>query len=299
MKKFYILVSILVFNFSFLIPASSQEDLLSELGETDEPLRVIATFKNSRVVNAQSLETTAAGLLDFKIQHRFGSLKGGGYEMFGLDQATMRMGFDYGINDRIQIGIGRSTFEKTVDGCFKARILWQTEGSNKMPISLVWYSSMSMNGLKFDNTLYTRVFTTRLNYLHQLIIGRKFSSKFTLQVMPSVLHRNFVLTVAEKNTVFATGMATRVKITQRLSLNGEYMYVPSGQLAPDFNNSLSVGVDIETGGHVFQLHFTNSATMIDKSFIGETTGDWTKADIYFGFNLSRVFTIKKPKKVEE
>jgi hypothetical protein len=186
-----------------------------------------------------------------------------------------------------------------MDGCIKARILWQTEGNNKMPISLVWYSSMSVNGLKFDNTIYTREFTTRLNYLHQLIIGRKFSSKFSLQVMPSILHRNFVLTNEEKNTVFTTGMAARMKITQRLALNTEYFYVMPNQLDPIYNNSLSLGVDIETGGHVFQLHFTNSAYMVDKAFIGETTGDWTKADIYFGFNLSRVFTIKKPKKVVE
>jgi len=300
MKKVLVLVVFCILHFTIFISHSlAQDDLLSELGETDETMHVIASFKNSRVVNAQSLETTAAGLLDFKIQHRFGSLKGGAYEMFGLDQATMRMGFDYGINDRIQIGVGRSTYEKTVDGCVKARLLWQTEGSNKMPLSLVWYSSMSINSLKFDNTVYTREFTTRLNYLHQLIIGRKFSSKFTLQVMPTILHRNFVLTNEEKNTVFTTGMATRVKITQRLSLNGEYFYVMPGQLDPFYKNSLSLGVDIETGGHVFQLHFTNSAAMVDKAFIGETTGDWTKGDIYFGFNLSRVFTIKKPKKVEE
>lgn len=270
------------------------QDMLDLLEEDEKPLHVIASFKNSRVVNAQSLETTAAGVLDFKIQHRFGSVAGGGYEMFGLDNATMRMGFDYGITDRIQIGIGRSTFEKTVDGCVKARLLWQTEGSNKMPVSVVLYSSVSMNGLKFQNLTYEREFVTRLNYTNQLIIGRKFSSKFTLQVMPTLLHRNFVLTRAEKNTVFATGMATRIKLTQRLSLNGEYIYVPSGQLDPIYNNSLSVGFDIETGGHVFQLHFTNSQFMIDKCYIGETTGDWK--DFYFGFNLSRVFTIKKPKR---
>lgn len=299
MKKQIRVLALGILTFSFTVPASFSQDLLSELGESDEPMHVIASFKNSRVVNGQSLETTAGGVLDFKIQHRFGSIAGGAYEMFGLDNATMRMGFDYGINDRIQIGIGRSTYEKTIDGCFKARILWQTEGTEKMPISLVWYSSMSMNGLKFDNTVYEKPFTARLNYLHQLIIGRKFSSKFTLQLMPSILHRNFVLTNEEKNTVFSTGMATRVKITQRLSLNGEYFYVMPGQLDPAYNNSLSLGVDIETGGHVFQLHFTNSAAMIDKSFIGETTGKWGKGDIYFGFNLSRVFTIKKPKKVEE
>lgn len=284
----------LFFLSSISIHGFSQEDMMSLLGDEEESLHVIAAFKNSKVINAQSLETTDAGVLDFKIQHRFGSTKGGIYEMFGLDNATMRMGFDYGINDRIQIGVGRSTYEKTVDGCFKARLLWQTEGSNKMPLSVVWYSSAMINGLRFEGLPYERTFVSRLNYLHQLIIGRKFSSKFSFQLMPSVLHRNFVLTSAENNTIFAVGTAGRVKLTHRLSMTGEYFYVPSG-LADIYNNSLSIGFDIETGGHVFQLHFTNSAFMVDKAYIGETTGDWTTGDFYFGFNLSRVFTLKKKK----
>ena len=297
-KKLIYILPFLIFNFSFLNSSSSQ-DLLSELGDSDEKFYVNASFKNSKVINAQSLETTKNGELDFKIQHRFGTVNGGLYELFGLDNASMRMGFDYGINDRVQVGIGRSTYEKTVDGCLKARLLWQTDGSERMPISVLWYSSMSVNTLRYDNLAYERDFVSRLNYVHQLIIGRKFSSKFSLEVLPTLLHRNFVMTNEEKNTVFSTGMAARVKLTQRLSLNGEYFYVMPGQLNPAYFNSLSVGVDIETGGHVFQLHFTNSAAMLDKAYISETTGDWTKGDIYFGFNLSRVFTIKKPKKVEE
>jgi hypothetical protein len=297
-KKLIYILLFFIFHFSFFISSFSQ-DLLSELGDSDEKFYVNASFKNSKVINAQSLETTKNGELDFKIQHRFGTVNGGLYELFGLDNASMRMGFDYGINDRIQVGIGRSTYEKTVDGCLKARLLWQTDGSERMPISVLWYSSMSVNTLRYDNLAYERDFVSRLNYVHQLIIGRKFSSKFSLEVLPTLLHRNFVITNEEKNTVFSTGMAARVKLTQRLSLNGEYFYVMPGQLNPAYFNSLSVGVDIETGGHVFQLHFTNSAAMLDKAYIGETTGDWTKGDIYFGFNLSRVFTIKKPKKVEE
>jgi hypothetical protein len=298
MKKIFYILPFLIFNFSFLNSSSSQ-DLLSELGDSDEKFYVNASFKNSKVINAQSLETTKNGELDFKIQHRFGTVNGGLYELFGLDNASMRMGFDYGINDRLQVGIGRSTYEKTVDGCLKARLLWQTDGSERMPISVLWYSSMSVNTLRYDNLAYERDFVSRLNYVHQLIIGRKFSSKFSLEVLPTILHRNFVMTNEEKNTVFSTGMAARVKLTQRLSLNGEYFYVMPGQLNPAYFNSLSLGVDIETGGHVFQLHLTNSAAMLDKAYIGETNGDWTKGDIYFGFNLSRVFTIKKPKKVEE
>jgi len=297
MNKIRFIALFVICHLLFL--SAYSQDLLSELDETEEIFRARASWKNIKVINAQSLETTSAGVLDFKIQHRFGSIAGGGYEMFGLDNATMRMSFDYGVNDRIQLGIGRSTYEKIVDGSVKARLLWQTEGTNKMPLSVVWYSSIAVNGLKFDNLPYERDLVSRLYYVNQLIIGRKFSSRFSLEVLPTLLHRNFVWTNEEKNTVYTTGMAGRVKITQRLALNAEYFYTAPGQLDEDYNNSLSVGVDIETGGHVFQLHFTNSAAMADKAFLGETTGDWAKGDIYFGFNLSRVFTIKKAKKVEE
>lgn len=294
------LKTFLSFSFlSFFLVSSFSQDLLSELEQEDELFHARASWKNIKVINAQSLETSAEGVLDFKIQHRFGSLKGGVYEMFGLDNATMRMSFDYGITDRIQIGFGRSTYEKTVDGSIKARILWQTEGSEKMPVSVVWYSSIMVNGLKFENLTYERSFVTRLNYLHQLIIGRKFNARYSFEVLPTVLHRNFVLTNNEKNTVFGAGAAGRVKITHRLALNAEYFYVLPDQLNSFYTNSFSLGVDIETGGHVFQLHFTNSAAMVDKAFIGETTGNWAKGDIYFGFNLSRVFTVKKAKKADE
>lgn len=292
-----------VFSFAFALlafqPLAAQDDLLSELGDEEELVRTRASFKNSKVINAQSLETTYGGVLDFRISHRFGRLNGGFYELFGLDQASLRLSFDYGINDRLQIGVGRSTYEKTYDGHIKYRLLWQTEGSNKMPLSVILYTSASINSLRFDNTFYERTFDTRLNYTSHVIIGRKFNQKVSAEILPTVVHRNFVMTAEEKNTVFAVGAAGRWKFINRVSLNAEYFYVPDGQLADGYTNSLSVGFDIETGGHVFQLHFTNSPIMVDKGYITETTGDWTKGDIHFGFNISRVFTIRKPKMPNE
>lgn len=291
-------LSFIALNF-FLIPALNAQDLLNEIEGDDELQRVRASFKNPKVINAQSLETTHAGVLDFRISHRFGRLNGGLYELFGLDQASLRLSFDYGITDRLQIGVGRSTYEKTYDGHLKYRLLWQTEGGNKMPLSLVLFSTMSVNTLRFPNLTYERTFVTRLNYVHQMIIGRKFNSAFSAEILPTIVHRNFVLTSAEKNTVYAVGVAARYKFVQRVAFNAEYFYVPDGQLAAGFTNSLSLGFDIETGGHVFQLHFTNSPIMIDKGFITETTGKWSKGDIHFGFNISRVFTMKQPKKPKE
>jgi hypothetical protein len=199
----------------------------------------------------------------------------------------------------LEVGFGRSTYQKTYDGYFKYRLLWQTEGTNKMPISVVWYSNMAINTLKPTSTLYETTFDMRLAYTHQMIIGRKFNDAISLQLMPTIVHRNLVQTAAEKNTVYAQGIAGRWKFIPRVALNAEYFYVLPGQLADGYTNSFSLGFDIETGGHVFQLHFTNSPIMIDKGFITETTGKWGKGDIHFGFNISRVFTVKKPKKVEE
>ena len=284
---------------AIILPTFSfAQDLLDDLDleeETTEVERVSASFKNSRVVNLQSIETVAPGVLDFRISHRFGKINGGAYELFGLDNAAMRMAFEYGVTDRFTVAFARSAYEKTYDGALKYKILWQTKNSNKMPISLVWYSSMSYNSLKYNGLPYERTFDTRLNYVHQLIIGRKFNNKITLELLPTVVHRNFVETRTEENTVYAISAAGRYKLNQRLALNAEYSYVLPDQLRPEFKNSLSVGVDIETGGHVFQLHLTNSPQMVDKGFITETQGDWGMGDIHFGFNISRVFTLKKPK----
>lgn len=285
-------ITVLVTADSFGSESSSASMTQTDAGKE----RITASYKNSKVINAQSLETTLKGIMDFRISHRFGYLNGGLYDLFGLDQASLRLSFDYGLTKRLMIGIGRSTYEKTYDGYLKYRILWQTAKSNQMPVSLIYYTNMSVNTLAFNNTSYERTFITRLNYVHQLILGRKFSEKITAQIMPTIVHRNFVLTNLEKNTVAVLGGAGRWKFTKRIALNAEYFFVLPDQLASSYTNSLSVGFDIETGGHVFQLHFTNSPIMIDKGYMTETSGKWLDGDINFGFNISRVFTIVKPKK---
>lgn len=293
---FFIMVALTV------TPLLSQEDdLLSLLGEEEETVNYIdAAFKTNRVINLHSVENTSRGVLDFKIGHRFGFLNGGWYELFGLDNASIRLGFDYGLTKDLQIGVGRSSYEKTYDGYLKYRILHQSTGKVNMPLSLTAFASTAVQTLKWRDPDRRNYFTSRLYYTFQLIAGRKFSENFSLQISPTLVHRNLVRTSTEANDVYSIGIGARQKITSRIALTAEYIYIlpdlyEGGQaLADGYVNSFSVGVDIETGGHVFQLHFTNSTSMIEKGFITETIGRWENGGVHFGFNVSRVFTIVRP-----
>jgi hypothetical protein len=252
-----------------------------------------ATFKTTRLVNGHSVENVAKGVLDVKISHRFGNINEGGYELFGLDKATMRMGFDYGITRYLMVGIGRSTYQKTYDGYFKLKILRQSKGKRKMPVTLSYVPTIALNTLKYQDPSIKNFYSSRLSYTHQLIIGRKFSEGTSLQLMPTFVHQNLVTKATDPNDILAIGIGGRQKITKRLSFNFEYYYQLPDYKLQGSTNSLSLGFDIETGGHVFQLHFTNSLGMNERSFIAGTNGKWDKGDILFGFNISRVFTIGK------
>ena len=289
-----VLLSLLLLMGPFLL---AQEDLLSLLGaDQEEQIEyTTASFKTNRVINLHSMESTAGGVFDFKISHRFGFLNGGLYELFGLDNASIRIGGDFGVSNRLTIGAGRSSYEKTYDGFVKYKFLRQSTGKRKMPLSGAIVASSAIKTVNWPNPDRENYFSSRLNYTFQLILGRKFSESLTLQLSPTLVHRNLVKTFQEKNDVFALALAGRIKITSRVALNGEYIYVFPDQLAPGFRNSLSIGFDLETGGHVFQLHFTNSTAMVGHGYITETIGDWRQGGIHFGFNISRVFTVKRSK----
>ena len=271
----------------------SQDDLLSLLeDDTEETIDYIdAAFKTSRVINLHSIENTGAGVLDVKISHRFGFLNGGFYELFGLDNASIRIGGDMGITDWLGVGVGRSSFEKTYDGFVKLKLLRQSKGKVKMPITFALLASAAVKTVRPQDDTRENYFSSKMYYTFQGIIGRKFSESFSLQISPTLVHRNLVSTIEESNDVYALGIAFRQKLSKRISINVEYIYVAPDQLAPEFNNSLSVGFDIETGGHVFQLHFSNSTSMIEKGFVTETVGNWGDGGVHFGFNISRVFTL--------
>lgn len=253
----------------------------------------IATFKTTRLINGHTVENVGQGVMDVKISHRFGKINDGGYQLFGLDNAVIRIGFDYGITNALMVGIGRSSFQKIYDGYFKVRILRQSSGRKKMPVTLTYIPTIAVKTLKFEDPSRDNLFSSRLFYTHQLLIGRKFSESTSLQIMPTYVHHNLVTYASESNNLFSIGIGGRQKLTKRISLNAEYYYQLPEYKLTGRTNSLSVGVDIETGGHVFQLHFTNSRGMNESNFISETTGEWGKGDIYFGFNISRVFTVRK------
>lgn len=283
-----------IFLMTFSFSTMAQDDLLSLLGEEETTDYATASFKTNRVINLHSLENTAGGVFDFKISHRFGFLNGGFQELFGLDQAYIRIGGDYGVTDRFMVGFGRSNFEKTYDVFGKYKLLRQSTGKRNMPISASFLATATAKTVKFTDD-YDHHFSERLNYTFQLIIGRKFSDGFSLQLSPTVVHRNIVATSDLAHDVKAMGVAGRIKLTKRTALNAEYIYVLPGQLESDKKNGLSIGFDIETGGHVFQLHFTNSTSMVENGFVTNNTGDWLDGGIHFGFNVSRVFTVKEKK----
>jgi hypothetical protein len=288
------LATLLIFSGNLLF-SQNDTSMLSMLDQEEETVYVGSTYKSTRIVNSHSLKSTPKGVLDFRIAHRFGFVNTGIYEMFGLDQATIRLGFDYGISDWLMVGVGRSSFDKTYDGFVRAKILRQSTGAKEMPISLQYLATTEVNTLKWENPDRDNLFYSRLAYTHQLIIGRKFSKSLTLQLMPTFVHRNLVENEDLSNDVLALGGGGRVKITNRVAITGEYYYVLSDQIQDFYENSIAIGVDIETGGHVFQLHVTNSTPMVENGFITQTTGNPLDGDIHFGFNISRVFTIVKPK----
>ena len=252
---------------------------------------VYTTFKSTKVINAHSVEMLPEGVLDFRILHRFGTVKNGIKDLFGLDYASMRIGFDYGITKNLTVGIGRSTLNKEFDAFVKERILQQQTGQKAMPISVVAVAGYIKAAKAF--TTYTP--TQRTGYFAQLLLARKFGENFALQLAPTYLHRELLFAPNDANNVTALGIGSRVKLSRRVHLVVDAFPQLNGVDKNTFTTPLSVGFDIETGGHVFQLHFSNSSGMNEKSFLTTTRQKWGKGDFNFGFNLSRVFTVKKNK----
>jgi hypothetical protein len=293
-----------VFFGIFSLTAAGQ-DLLNELDKTVKPKKnySTATFKSTRIINGHSVETVARNHLDLRISHRFGMLNEGAYNFFGLDAATMRLGLEYGITDNLMIGIGRSTSQKTFDYFAKYKLLRQSSGPRGMPVSVTALFSADAISLSTSPqlTFYNNI--ERLTYVGQLLVARKFNERLSVQVSPTYLHSNRVEASNEPNDVVAIGIGGRIKISKRTSFNAEYFYrlplsFQSGNVQnSSYYNSLSVGFDIETGGHVFQLHFTNSLGMIERQFINQTDGQWAKGDIHYGFNISRTFSFDKKRKI--
>lgn len=299
MKKI-ILSIICLLCLSHTVLLAQDEDLLKLVGsEKPKKERIKYAFKSPRVINSHSMEFLNPGTMDFRILHRFGILNQGYKNFFGLDQASMRMGFDFGLMHNLMVGIGRSTYKKELDGYIKYAPIRQSTGPWSSPVTLAFVAGMTRDGLPWADPNRKNFYTSRLAYYFEAIIGRKFNEVFTLQITPTMVHKNLVALTADPNNIYALGVGGRLKLSKRIAFTWDYTHVLIGMPDSGYYNPLSVGFDIETGGHVFQLHFSNSTGMNERAFITETTSQWGKGEVRFGFNLSRVFQIKKGKSVKK
>jgi len=305
----------LIFLFScFTLFSHAQQDLLSLVNAADTSKtrqKTFATFKTTKVISAQSTETVKKYCMDFRVTHRFGSIgseSGGGFhDLYGWDNISdTRISFDFGITDKITIGVGRSKIDENIDGMFKWRFLEQTTDDH-MPVSVAWYEDAVITPM-LQSSLYAGTidsvykFADRMSYVSQLIIARKFNRSFSFELLPTWQHRNFVKALVntdnnaqDQNDVLALGAGFRIKVSKRLAIIADYFHAFSAYRtnnpATPYYDPLAVGIEIETGGHVFHLNFTNASGIIENSFLSNTTDSWLKGGFKFGFNISRVFVL--------
>lgn len=321
MKKVF---CVLFFNFFFLILNCYSQDPMKMLDSTSAPLhhKVIATFKTARVVNLQTTQTVHRNELDFRITHRFGSIgvgsNGGVHTLYGWDAIQdVRLSFDYGITDKLQIGISRNKKIENIDGSLKWRFLEQTT-DNKIPVSITAFGIASITPER-ESALYagadsvwiannkSNEFAHRIAYTTQLLIARKFSNRFSFEIAPSYTHRNYVLASVnpangktDENGIFSVGAGFRMKLSGSFSVLADYFYIMSdyrtNNSVQPYYSPLSVGIEIETGGHVFHMNFSNASGIIENYFIPNTTDSWTKGGYKFGFDIWRTFSLGGKKK---
>ncbi len=288
-------VLLLLFSISVLQGFSQDLEAILEAETSDTTLLVASTFNGTRLLNGHSIETRKKGILEFLISHRFGRVNSGFDQLFGLDDSNIRFAFEYAFTDDLTLALGRSSFEKTFDVYAKYRLLHQKTGENPFPFGITLFGSAVAKTIKDYLPENKPTFSEQLTYTGQVLVARKFNPNFSMQFTPTFMHFNTAPESNDPHDMFALGLGTRIKISKRVSLNAEYFYNLTPFESLDVKNSLAFGVDIETGGHIFQLIFTNAVSMIEKGFIAETNGGFFKGDIHFGFNISRAFQIKKTK----
>ncbi|WET03417.1 MULTISPECIES: DUF5777 family beta-barrel protein [Flavobacterium] len=279
MKNFILLF------FLFPLLTFSQTDLLSGVETPSVKEKVTSAFKALKIVNLESTKLAAKGDLYFVVAHRFGSIKDGFEGFYGLDNANTQIKFIYGLTNGLNLSAARSEFAYD----FATKYMLFPQIKDGFPVTIAGFNSLSINNT-LKESLYPKLqFKDRLTYVAQLLISRKFSEKLSLEIVPSFFHQNFVDDVDQSNSQYAIGFGGRYKFAKRWSLNMDYAAHLNRAPNSLYKNPLSIGFDLETGGHVFQMHFTSSQAIDEAGYLGRTTGDWTKGDIFFGFNLARVF----------
>lgn len=294
-----------------ITPVVKAQDDLSKMFGKDSVRqdRVIATFKSTRIINGQSNETLAKGDLDFRVAHRFGDLAGsdgGGKTFFGMDNSTdIRIAFEYGITDRLMAGVSRAkgsgSFSQLYEVLGKYKILQQTM-DNRVPVGVTVFGNAVVSAMKSSTEVsdphYFDKFSQRMTYTGQLIISRKFGNVLSLALLPTYIHRNRV-GFSDMNDMLAVGVGGRLRFSKRMAFVVDYFLPFRDQESKDyyeslgtrFYNPLGVGLEIETGGHVFSVNFTNSTAILENQFIPETTSTWRNGQFRWGFNISRRFSL--------
>ncbi len=299
MRKIYVAIFILIYW-----NVKSQDDLMKELQESQKPETnyVLQTFKGTRIINGQSVETKGKGELEFIFSHRFDKINTGSYHAWGLDgYALVRLGLEYGVTDRFGVGLGRvfSYGNKMVDLYGRYKLFQQSTGAKVFPVTVTAIGTMTYQAYPnaANATLQNPDISTsdRMGYVLEVLIARKFSSKFSAQISPMIVHRNAVVKAFENNDDYAIGFAARYRFTKSVALLGEYNARMNANANSPYYNSAGLGVDIETGGHVFQLIFTNSLGLNPQSIVTQTDGNIGSGDIHFGFNVTRTFQLGKRK----
>ena len=294
MKKIALLICFLPFALF------AQDDLLDGLeSEVEVDKTVTAAFKGLKVVNFETTKLADKNDFYFVVAHRFGSVKNGIKDFFGLDNAVTQLKFIYGFTNWLNLGVARSSFQQKYGAHIKYRLLPQKRDG--FPVTLVGYNLVTVN-TSLDTDQYANLkFEDRLTYTSQLLLSKKLSESFSVLLVPTYIHENLAtrsrevlpngttVNYDENSNQFALGVGGRYKISKRVSINADYGLHLNRNDHASYRNPLSVGLDIETGGHVFQMHFTNAQAMFEEGFIVQGQGDWADGNFFFGFNISRVF----------
>ncbi|MBC8053880.1 MAG: hypothetical protein H7Y13_12515 [Sphingobacteriaceae bacterium] len=299
MSKFFT-TAILLALISFRLNAQDADSLLRSLDSAKTTGDIVsATFKSTRVVLSHSSETQKRYDLDMRIRHHFGDVGGsfgGSHTLYGLDVATdLYIGFDYGLTNKTTLGIGRSKYDELFNFFVKQKAIEQALGKSPVTVTLLAQAGIIARKENFVNEFNDD--STRTSYLFQAMIARKFSEHLSLQVSPAYLLRSLHVAPGDNQNMFSVGFAGRFKLSKRLSFVADYQLVNAfgrpETLFDNYFNPLGVGLEIETGGHVFSLNFMNSEYIIENNFLPDTQKSWNDGGVRFGFTISRNFSLKK------
>jgi len=301
MKRIIVIFSFLTCVDSSIL-AQSTDDLLNMVAEKPKKEYTTAAFKTTRLINFHTVEVLSRRSLDFRISHRFGDFNSGAYNAWGVDGgANIRLALEYCHGSRLMFGIGRTSGKKIADGFLKYRLLKQTTKGGGMPVSVTLFTSVYhtfMQNVLIDGINKYQSVSDRLSYCNQIMIGRKFNSRFSFQLTGAMVHVNLVDKIFDKNDCFVIGGVTRFKFAKRQAITLEYGYRLNKYSKDKYYDSFGIGYDLETGGHVFQVHLTNSFGLTEDQYFMYTNTSWENWGIRLGFNISRVFSLQGKNKGE-